>query len=159
MKRILISLLLFGILNAVLVGGQWLLSLPDTFRISAIEKEISAVQKEITEIKIELQPLTAALRKDEGVLLELEAEIESITAKYPGGSLPPRIYENYSVKAEKYNLLVEEYTITLSKYKQLQEAYNTKIEQHNSLVSEQNSLAQKQDNIWVLIPTGLGRRH
>lgn len=152
MKRILITLLLFGIVNAILVGGQWLLSIPDTLRLSAIEKEIATIQEEVTQLEIKLKPIADTMKKQKAEMSQLETEIKTIESKYPGGSLPPRIYEDYSAKVDRHNRLAEEYNTDWDKYKPLQEGYSAKVDRYNSLVAEGKSLAQKHSKIWVWVP-------
>ena len=152
MKRIITTLLLFGVVNAILVGGQWLSSLPDTLRISAIEKEITAIQEEVTRLEIELKLLAETMKKQKAEMSQLETEIKTIESKYPGGSLPPRIYEDYSAKVDRHNRLAKEYNNLLTKYQTLYKDYDAKLRRQTSLVEEGKSLAQKRSRIWVLVP-------
>ena len=115
MKWILMILLLFGSVNALWVGNQWPLSVPDTSHLSALESASAVMQGEIDKAETVLQSLARTLRKNREEMAALATEIKSIESTYPKDKLPLGLYEDYAVKIARYNQLArsEEHTSEL----------------------------------------------
>ncbi len=154
MKWILITLLLFGSVNALWGSNQWLLSVPDTSHLSTLERGITVIQGEIEKVENALQPLATMLRKNREEMAALAIEIQFIESSYPEGRVPPSLYEDYSAKIDRYNQSSEEYNPSLIKYQTLYKDYIVKLSRYNSLAEEGMNLAQKHNRIWVFAPRG-----
>lgn len=154
MKWILITLLLFGSVNALWRSHQWLLSVPDPSHLAALERGITAMQGEIEKAESALQPLATMLSKNKEEMAALATEIKFIESTHPEDRVPPSLYKDYTAKVARYNQLAEESNPSFIKYQTLYKDYIVKLSRYNSLAEEGINLAQKHHRIWVFAPRG-----
>lgn len=133
LKRIIGLILIFGVINLVLWGGQELYYRKDTQEINRIEKLLDQEKIEITKLQSRINSLST--------------EIDSKQAELDR-------YENTGM-IDSYNTGVDSYNSLLDEYKSKVDVYNDKLIEYNRNIEQVNILIQKSSSRWYLIPIPL----
>jgi len=129
-KSVLGVLLIYGLLNLILWGGQELYYRDDTKEINRIEYflELEEIEIKSLEKKIETQSFELDQRKVELDNFERQNFIDS------------------------YNSHVGAYNLLLATYKNNLDNYDYKLTQYNDKINKVNELIKKSGSRWYLIP-------
>lgn len=153
MKKGLVILLLFVMINIVVVGGQKLAHLGDSSRLNEIRQVLDKERPEIDSLENELGIEAARIDQAKTRLLELDSEINAFESKYPKG-IPKRLHKTYNQKVNEYNSMIAPYEDKIQQYNIILNDYNTRVDSYNSLVDEAKALSAKIGTTWYIVPRG-----
>ncbi len=140
------SLLIFVVLNAILLGGQYvyqyIANYGDNQRLDRINAQLTAERPQIDALENEVAMLRDQISKMDKRLVELDKEIVSTESRYPNG-VPSNLYQEYKGKVEEFNALLNTFKQSRSESDVKYAEYTRRVDSYNVLVNEGKSLAQK----------------
>jgi hypothetical protein len=148
---IVVILVLYGVVNLVLVGGQTLLHKDDNERMEVLKGDMTEMEglKEVTEAWLNDREyeLNELMTESE----ELGAYIDQMEIEFPDG-IPEDLYGEYIDAIDEYNVVVEEMASLNAEFEDEQGLYEEQLDAYNAAVEEYNELAEEAGSMWVLIP-------
>ncbi len=132
-KKLVGLILMFGMINLILWGGQELYYYNDT--------------REINRIKISIE-------NEKNEIAYLESRISSLSNEIDFKELELDRYKNANM-IDKYNKEVSSYNLLLNKYNNKINIYDYKIKEYNQKIEEVNVLIKSSGSRWYLIPIPL----
>lgn len=135
MNSIVITILVFVVLNLILWGAQELFWHKDTQEINNIKVHLESEKAQIALLESSVSDQSEYLKQKEHELDYLKSQ--ALIAEYNAG--------------------VREYNSLLRKYKASVDAYNSKLVEYNEQVSRCNELTKKSGSRWYIIPIPIPR--
>lgn len=132
-KSIISVVLIYGILNLILWGGQELYYYEDTREINQIEKWLEEEKQKIFLLEQKIDSQSIEIEQEENKLTDLENR---------------RLTTLYNSNVDSYNYLLEGYENDF-------DIYDEKIAKYNNKVNRFNELIKKSGSRWYLIPIPL----
>lgn len=125
--------IIYGIINLVLVGGQEALHSGDKKKLDQMKIELDAGLKEITSLEFQINALDSDLQT-------LKNQIDSTD------------------DIDDKNVLIDRYNSNLPAYKISYDKYSTKLISYNLEVNNANELAKKIGSTYYLLPIPVGHK-
>ncbi len=144
-------LLVYGVINLVLVGGQNALHAGDQARLDEIKKQLEVEKTQISSLEANLSSLGQTLDSYEARISDLKSHIRAIEVSYPNGA-PSAVYADYQRMLAEHNSMIAPYNSNLSQFKAMYADYSSRVDRYNTKVDEANALAKKIGSTWVVVP-------
>jgi len=176
---IVVFVLIFGVGNLALVGGQKAMHWRDQSRLDDIRRRLDTEKVGIDQLEARLRNADASLsaleadldaqeneiRSTGSRIGALSADIDAVEGRYASG-VPSTVYSQYSQMVDEHNALVERRKLLVRRFNESVDRFNTdlarfqadskvyddKISAYNSRVSEANGLATSIGSTWIVVP-------
>ena len=176
---IVVLVLIFGVGNLAVVGGQKAMHWRDQSRLDDIRRRLDTEKVGIDQLEARLRNADASLsaleadldaqeneiRSTESRIGALSADIDAVEGRYASG-VPSTVYSQYSQMVDEHNALVERRKLLVRRFNEAIDRFNTdlarfqadskvyddKISAYNSRVSEANGLATSIGSTWIVVP-------
>jgi peptidoglycan hydrolase CwlO-like protein len=135
-KRIITSIILFGVINLVLWSGQELYHRKDTEQIKEIENWLDSESVKIKNRESQLGSL-------ESQISSLEDFLDSYKHRIDLGE--KHLADTYNIKVYEFNNLLNQYNSQFSEYEENMDSYNLKVDEVNDLIKNSGTR-------WYIIP-------
>ena len=129
-RNFILYVLVYGLINLILWGGQELYYYKDTQEIKKIESHLENEKEQITSLESEIN--------NQSNLLETKQK-NLVSLKNNG------LIDQYNAGADDYNFLLQEYESNV-------DIYNNRLAEYNKQVDRVNELIEKSGSRWYLIP-------
>lgn len=130
-------ILVYGVLNLLLWGGQELYYRGDTKKMNALETEMALEKMQIDQLEQSLTTASTTIDAKEALLNSQKAAGQIVL---------------YNSGVDGYNSMLETYKADTNKYDAHLSAYNVKVDEYNKLVEHSGSR-------WWLIPIPMPGNH
>lgn len=184
--KVVMFVLIFGVGNLLLVGGQKIAHWKDQSRLDEIHRQLDAEKGEIDRLEGQLKTsdsmlsgLEADLDAQEARIRDVRSTIDGLSAEIDAvergsaGGVPSSLYARYSQMVDDHNRLVDQQKLMVAKYNRDAQQYNgllsrfqadsktydDKIEHYNAQVNEGNGLARTIGTTWFIVPVPRGGAH
>lgn len=124
---LLLIVIVYGVINLVLVGGQEIIHHGDKVNLDKIEAELNNQKKDIERMELEIKAKLNFLDMT-------KKQIDSTT------------------NVVEHNRLVDKYNLELPSYNSLNKQYSQKIDEYNMKVNEANNLSKEIGSTWYVVP-------
>lgn len=136
---ILSLIIMFGVLNGVIYGGQEIYYWNDVKKCELME--------------VELKDLEIEVNKIEDFINFRKTKVDRIN------QLEKEIKQGLSKDYTKYKQMIDEYNSNMSRYKKSMDEYDNLIVKYNKITREYNDLAKSAYSRWWLLPIPLPSKH
>jgi len=151
MKRIISAIIVFGLINLLLYGGQKLFQIKDIKQMNIIESTLTVSSQKIEDFETMLETQLSDLDQSENTIQQLGNDLDRLYDRYPNGA-PADVVAKYNSMKDEYNSLILQNTIDRLNYFKLNTDLDLKVSEHNKLVDEYNMLSAKTSKVFLLIP-------
>ena len=151
MKKIISAIIVFGLINLLLYGGQKLFQIKDIKQMNIIESTLTVSSQKIEDFETMLETQLSDLDQSENTIQQLGNDLDRLYDRYPNGA-PADVVAKYNSMKDEYNSLILQNTIDRLNYFKLNTDLDLKVSEHNKLVDEYNMLSAKTSKVFLLIP-------
>ena len=148
--------LVFGAINLVLVGGQWLWHHGDQAKLDLLKTELNSETTTISGVEAKLDGLKNEIREADEKGRKLKEWIDSVEQEFSAG-IPEYLFATYKKAVKLFNESAAKHNESLSAYNAVYQGYSAQIDAHNRKVEQANTLAKSVGSTWYLVPVP-GRR-
>lgn len=148
----------FALLNAALIGGQWLWHRGDRAELQLLEASLGIEKQRIALLEARLGEMTASLGESKQGAARLQAEIAVIESRYASG-IPESEFHDYAEKVARYNAAAQTHNSSVERFESVRGEYEATIAAYNARVEQANELAKSAGTTWYLLPVPGGSRH
>lgn len=152
MRGLLITLLLFGVVNGILYAGQEVWRAGDKRAFEALKREMDGREHELQIMKVEIGSLRDRIEMAKSRITELQAEARQTEARYAQSGAPSDAYRRYKAVIAEHNRLANEVNPLAKRYNALIDTHNSKVDAYNRDVPRFNELADRAFSRWYIIP-------
>lgn len=134
LRGLVLLVVLYGVGNLMLVGGQKLWHHDDQVKLDNIKTSLASENTKINNLEAELKTLEIKIKRSESYI------------------------NNVGQNSNDYNSLVDEHNAKIANYNVIYNEYKRGIDQYNLHVNEANELAKSIGSTWYVVPIPGGKR-